>query len=93
MTSTSANAFSKSRRDERPDLLRLQVVGVVVARGEDEGAEQDAPLHLRAEARVARRAVHRAEVPLAARAGRLHAQAVAHAVEAREVAGGLGRWR
>ena len=59
--------------DERADLLRLQVVRVVVAGGEHERAEQDAALHLGAEARVARRAVHRAQVasrPAPMRAGR-----------------------
>ncbi len=44
--------------DERPHLLRLQVVGVVVAGRERVGPEHDAALHLGAEARGARLPVH-----------------------------------
>ena len=44
----------KVARDERAHLLRLDVVGVVVAGREHVGADQDAPAHLRAEARRAR---------------------------------------
>src|SRR5919205_105232 len=61
--------------DERAHLLRLEVVGVVVAGGEDVGAEHDAPLDLRPEALLARAAVHLAQVLRVFRA-----EAVAHAV-------------
>ncbi len=47
---SASNASSKSFAHERPHLLRLAVVGVVVAGGERIGAEQDAPLHLGPEA-------------------------------------------
>ena len=40
-------------RDQRADLLRLAVVGVVVAAGQRVGAEDDAALDLVAEAGVA----------------------------------------
>ena len=86
MTSTSREGVVEVAPDERPHLLRLEVVGVVVAGGEHERAEQDAPLHLGAEPRVARRAVHRAQVVPTG----VDAQAVADAVEAREVARRLG---
>ena len=72
--------------DQRAHLLGAQVVRVVVAGGQHEGAEDDAALHLRAEAAVARLAVNaacRSRAPA-------RAQAVAHAVVAREVARGLG---
>ncbi len=65
--------------DPRARLLRLDVVGVVVAGRERVGADQDAPLHLGPEARRARALVHLADVRA------VDAQAVAHAVEAREV--------
>ena len=48
--------------DQGADLLGAQVVGVVVARGQDERAEDDAALHLGPEALVAGVAVHRLEV-------------------------------
>ena len=76
--------------DQGPHLLRLPVVGVVVAAGERVGAEDDPPLHLLAEAGVAGRAHHvlgaRVVDPL-----RDHPQAVAHRVEAGEVGGRLAR--
>ena len=71
--------------DERPHLLRAQVVRVVVAGGERERAEDDAALDLGPEARVACPPVHRAQVGVSA-----FATAVAHAVVAGEVARGLG---
>ena len=74
--------------DESADLLALQIVGVVVPGGEDVGAEHDAPLDLRAEAIVARGGVHRDKIPLRLRSGR--AQAIADAVVAGQVRGGLG---
>ncbi len=47
-------ARAKSSRDQPAHLLRLQVVGVVVAVREHVGADQDAPLHFGAEAFGAR---------------------------------------
>ncbi len=44
--------------DERAHLLRLQVIGVVIARRQHIGADQDAALHLRAEALGARLLIH-----------------------------------
>ena len=41
MKSKCSQAFVKSRGDQRADLLRLAVVGVVVAAGERVGAEHD----------------------------------------------------
>jgi hypothetical protein len=73
-------------RDQAADLLRLQVVGVVVAVREHVRADEDAPLHLGAEAFGAGAAVHVDQV-----AGILRAVAVAHAVEARQVRGRLRR--
>ena len=58
--------------DQRADLLRLQVVRVVVAGAEHVGAQHDAALHLGAEALLARPAVHRPQIvcaPAAAGAG------------------------
>ena len=71
--------------DQRADLLRLQVVGVVVAGRQHIGADHDAALDLAAEAGGAGLLVHVDDV--LAR----HAQAVAHAVIAGEVGRGLGR--
>ena len=56
--------------DQRAHLLRLEVVGVVVAGGEHVGADQDAPAHLLAEARRARRSRRCRSGPCRARAGR-----------------------
>ena len=61
ITSQPRNAASKSRRKQRAHLLRLAVVGVVVAGREHVGAEQDAALHLGAEALRARAQVHLGE--------------------------------
>ncbi len=66
--------------DHAPELLRLQVVGVVVAVRKHVGADHDAALDLGAEAFAAARAVHLLQV-----AEVLGAVAVAHAVEARQV--------
>jgi len=65
--------------DEVADLLGLEVVGVVVAGGEDVGSDHDAPLDLGAEPLGAAALVKVGEV-LGLRA----AVAVAHAVEAGE---------
>ena len=71
--------------DERPHLLRLQVVGVVVAGREGVRAEHDPPLHLGPEAAAARGEVVREHVAVA------HGVPVADAVVAGEVGAGLGR--
>ena len=71
--------------DASARLLRLDVVGVVVAARERVGADEDAPLHLGTKARGARLLVHLADV------GTFDAQAVTHAVETREVRRALGR--
>ena len=83
--SKSSNAVVEVAGDQRPDALRLPVVGVVVARGERVGAEHDPPLDLVAEALRARLLVHRRQVV------GLHAVAEADAVEAGQVGRGLGR--
>ena len=70
--------------DERAHLLRLEIIGVVVAGGEHVGADENAAAHLLAEAGCARVLVGVDQVL----AG--HAQAVAHAVIAREVGRSLG---
>ncbi len=86
ITSQPAKAASKSRRMSVRTFCAREVVGVVVARREREGAEDDAALHLGAEAAVARlRRTWRCRSAVARRA-----QAVAHAVVAGEVARGLG---
>ena len=69
--------------DQRPDLLRAAVVGVVVAGAQRVGAEHDPALDLGAEARLARLGVH-----LQQRAGLL-AEAEADAVVAGEVGAAL----
>ena len=84
ITSAAAKARSKSSRQELPRPHRAAVVGLVVAGREREGAEQDPPLHLGAEARRPALDVQRREV----RVGR--ARAVPHAVEPRQVRGRLG---
>ena len=71
--------------EQRPDALRLPVVGVVIACRERVGAEHDPPLGLVAEARVACPLDH-----LAVRRC-VDARAVADAVVAGEVGRGLGR--
>ena len=72
--SNVSKARSKSCRDLRADLLRLPVVGVVVAGGERVGAEHDPALDLCAEAARAGALVHRAEVIVRpSRAGRTDA--------------------
>ncbi|OZB46500.1 MAG: hypothetical protein B7X42_08385 [Thiomonas sp. 14-66-4] len=72
--------------DEPADLLRLQVIGVVVAVRQHIGADEDAPLDLRAEALGAALRIHLGQVAVVRRA-----VAVAHAVEAREIARRLRR--
>jgi hypothetical protein len=71
--------------DQRAHLLRLEIVGVVVAGAERVGAQHDAPLDLRAKAFAARA---RKFSNMVWRAG---AVAKAHAVVARQVGAGLGR--
>jgi hypothetical protein len=72
--------------DEAADLGGFAVVGVVVAGGEHVGAQDDAALDLVAEALGAALLVHVQQV-----LGVRRAVAVAHAVEAGQVGGGLGR--
>ena len=55
ITSTRSKAALEVAPDQRAHPLGAQVVGVVVARGQGEGAEHHAPLHLGAEARAAGR--------------------------------------
>ncbi len=71
--------------DQRAHFLRLPVVGVVIAGGKGIGAQHDAPLDLRPEASAAR-----APEDIPERLG-LGARAVADAVVARQVGGGLRR--
>ena len=71
--------------DQGADLLRAHVIGVVVAGREHVGADHQPPAHFGAEAAGAGLLVEVDDV-----GGRL-AQAVAHAVVAREIARGLGR--
>ena len=83
--STVENACFVVAAHERADLLRLQVVGVVVAGAQHVGAEHDPALDLRAEALASGLLVHLLEIPRA-----FGAEAVAHAVVAREVRARLG---
>ncbi len=76
--------------DQRAHLLRLPVVGVVVAARQRVGAQDDAALDLVAEALVARRAHDLLGARRLDALGQ-HPQAVAHRVEAREVGGRLAR--
>src|SRR5207247_1239085 len=71
--------------NDRANLLSLAVERLVVAGRERVGAEHDPALGLVAEAVVAGAVVHRPHVAVGRRA-----QAVADAVVAREVRGGLG---
>src|SRR5262249_31578615 len=80
ITSQRANASSYSLRMR----VRAEVVGVVVAGRQRVGAEQDAPLHFRAESRAPRVGVERVHV-----VAPLMTKAVAHAVEARQVRAGF----
>ena len=91
-TSTSAvrERLLEVAGDQRAHLLRLAVVGVVVAAGQRVGAEDDAALDLVAEAGVAGRA-HDVLGRRRRHALGQHAQAVAHRVELREVRRRLGR--
>ena len=73
--------------DARPDLLGLQVIGVVIAGRQHIGADHDAARDLGPEALRAGRLVH----PGQAAAVRRDAQAIAHPVIAGEIGGGLGR--
>ena len=71
-TSQAAKRLLEVAADQRADLLRAQVVRVVVAGGEHERAEDDAALHLRRRSRWSRVSPYmRAQVGApAARAGR-----------------------
>ena len=71
-------------RDQGPHLLRLAVVGVVIAGRQYIGADQDAPAHLGAEAGGAGRFVHLVE------ALAFDPEPETDAVIAREVRGGFG---
>jgi hypothetical protein len=71
--------------DETAQLLGFPVVGVVVPRGQDVGAHQDAPLYLRAKTLLAAARIKVFEVT-----GRIAAMTVAHAVVAGQVSGGFG---
>src|SRR5690606_12129826 len=73
-------------RDQPAKLLRLAVVGIVVAVGEHIGPDDDPPLHLGAEAFGAGGHVHVVQVAVLRRA-----VPVVHAVEARQVAGSFRR--
>ena len=77
--------FGEVAPDEGADFLGAEVVGVVVPAAEDVGAEDDAALDLGAEAFLAGAAVMVEEI-----GGVLGAMAVADAVEAGEIGGGLG---
>ena len=74
--------------DERADLLRLAVVGVVEPAGQGVGAEHDAPLHLGAEPGFAGQ---RHDLLGAVGAVVSDAQAVAHGVEPGQVRGAFAR--
>ena len=71
--------------EQRAHFLRLQVVGLVVTGAEHVGAEHDAPLDFRPEARAARGVVHRLQT-----VGPGRAKGVAHTVVARQVGAGFG---
>ena len=71
--------------DQRAHLLRAQVIGVVIAGREHVGADHHAAAHLGAETRRARRLIHADHIAA------LLAQAVAHAVIAREIGRGFRR--
>src|SRR5882724_9076933 len=70
--------------DEGADLLAFEVVGVVVAGGEDVGTKDDAPFHFGAETGAASFAVHAEESWI------VGAEAVADAVIAGEIRRGFG---
>ncbi len=76
----------KILRDQAPDLLRLEVVGIVVAVAEHVGAQQDAALHLGPEGLAARALIHFQQIGVFG-----GAVAVAHTVVAAQVGAGLGR--
>ncbi len=84
MTSADAKARSKSLGQELARPRRQAVVRLVVTRGEREGAQEDPPLDLRAEAGRPALDVDRQEVRVRG------AGPVPDAVEARQVRGGLG---
>ena len=46
MTSTSCEGLVEVALDQRAHLLRLEIIGVVIAGRQHIGADQDAPLHL-----------------------------------------------
>src|SRR5882762_9213698 len=55
-------------RDQAADLLRLQVISVVIAVRQHVGADEDPELHLGAEALCARAAIHVGEIAVLLRA-------------------------
>ncbi len=70
ITSTFLKASVKSRRISAAQPLRLQVIGVVIAGRQHIGADQDAALHLGAEAVGAGVLIHLVQRRRPARAGR-----------------------
>ncbi len=82
-TSHCLKAFFEVAGDQRAHLAGLGEIGVVEAGREHIGADDDAALHFRAEAGSAGRRIHVLQV----RAVEQVAQAVAHAIIAREVRG------
>ena len=71
--------------NQRPHLLRPQIIGVVVAGGQRVSPQHNSPLHFRAEATFARFAIH-----LDQRAAR-HAQPVSNSIVASQIRAGLRR--
>src|ERR1700733_7314493 len=69
--------------DEGADFLRPYIIGVVIAGGEDIGADHEAPSHFRPEALAAGLLVEFGDV------GARLSQAVTHAIVAREIARGF----
>ena len=76
----------KIARQQRPHLLRLTVISVIVSRRKSVGSQQNTSLHFRAKAFIARLAIHGGE-----RVRRFGTQPKTHAVEARKVRRGLRR--
>ena len=70
IASTCSNASRVIARDQRPDLLRLQIIRVVIARAQHVRSQHDPALALGAESFAARLAIHvaSASLPIAARA-------------------------
>ena len=62
IASTVCERVLEVAANQRADLLRLQIIGVVVAGAQHVGAQHDAPFHLVAELLVARPLIHRGQV-------------------------------